>query len=81
MTTRKKQWNNIVLLYFLLSLISMDLGATNEGQSTIFDVLNYAEVVKVDLSYDMTAVNENRRDSKDYPGTLNLVDIHAHPEN
>ena len=80
MTTQKKQWNNIVFSYFFFSLISINLAATNEEQSTIFDVLSYAEVVKVDLSYDMTAVNENRRDNKDYPGTLSFRDEHGYQQ-
>lgn len=81
MAIRQKQSNIIVLFYFLFSLSSMPLGATNKAQGTIFDVLNYAEVVKVDLSYDIKAVNENRRDDKAYPATLSFKDEHGTKRN
>lgn len=74
MITRKKQWNNIAFSYLLFSLVSMTLGATSKQQNSIFDVLNYAEVVKVDLSYDLTAASENRRDTRAYPGMLGFRD-------
>ncbi|NRB47819.1 MAG: hypothetical protein HRU41_09090 [Saprospiraceae bacterium] len=74
MITRKKQWNNIALFFFYFTLSSTALGAATTEEETIFDVLNYAEVVKVDLSYDVRAVDENRRDDSSYPGTLSFRD-------
>lgn len=63
-----------VVLGLVLSSFSIVLQAANSGSETIFDILNFSEVLKVDLEFDVDAAVENRRDNKDYPATLSFVD-------
>ncbi len=41
---------------------------------SIFDLINYQDIIKVNLSFDLSSLQENRRNSNAYPGLLQFMD-------
>lgn len=68
-------------LFLVLSLFSIVLNASDATSKTIFDVLNYSEVLKVDLELDLNSIIDNRRDQKDYPAAMSFVDEQGNQQN
>jgi len=57
----------------LLAMILLSNHAKPQHQS-IFDLINYQEAIKINLSFNLSSLQENRRDSNDYPGLLQFID-------
>lgn len=68
-------------LGLVLSLFSIVLHGANTNSETIFDILNYSEVLKVNLEFDFSAAIENRRDDKEYPASMRFVDEQGFEQN
>lgn len=49
--------------------------------SSIFDLINYQEVIKINLSFDLSCLQENRRDKEDHPGILQFIDQNGQKQN
>ncbi len=66
--------SKITNLYpILLGLLSLS-NSTAAQQKSIFDLIHYQEVTKIDLSFDVSSLHENRRNSNKYPGLLSFID-------
>lgn len=66
--------SKITNLYpILLGILSLSHYASAQ-QYSIFDVINYQEVIKINLSFDLSSLQENRRNKDAYPGLLSFTD-------
>ncbi len=63
----------------LLSLLSL-LNPATAQQNSIFDIINYQEVIKINLSFDLSSLQENRRNKDAYPGLLTFTDQTGQPQ-
>lgn len=70
MPTLSKLNNLYPILLGLLSLPNY----TVAQETSIFDLINYQEVIRINLSFDLSSLQENRRNSQAYPGSLSFTD-------
>lgn len=66
--------SNFKHLYPTLLAILLLSGHSEAKPPSIFDIISYQDVIKINLSFDLSSLQENRRDSKEYPGLLQFID-------
>lgn len=69
--------NNLYPILWGLLLLSKYAAAQ---QNSIFDIINYQEVIKINLSFDLSSLQENRRNKDAYPGLLTFLDQTGQPQ-
>ncbi|NRB53929.1 MAG: hypothetical protein HRU41_40140 [Saprospiraceae bacterium] len=67
-------------LYPILSGLLLLSSSIVAQQNSIFDIINYQEVIKINLSFDLSSLQENRRNKEAYPGRLNFTDQRGEPQ-
>lgn len=70
----------ILLLFTLLKVLGPTSLSATSSSTSIFDLLSYQEVIKMDLSFDLNAVRENRRLDSLYKGNLAFSDEMGRPQ-
>lgn len=72
---RKNIQKLLILIFFISSNVGFsNIQFTDQNQAGIFDVLNYQEVVEVNLEMDVDAVISNRRNTEKHPATFSFID-------
>ena len=68
-------------LYPILLGILLLSSSVVAQQKSIFDLIHYQEVIKIDLSFDVSKLQKNRRDSDKHPGLLSFIDEAGQQQN
>lgn len=66
-----------IILGLTSQLVFANLQPTSQIKSGIFDVLNFQEVVEVNLEMDVNGIISNRRNTEKHPATLSFTDVNG----